>query len=232
MTDGIFPGATYRPVRFTGKTGPMAADPAGWVLHVAEMNGSPWGVFDRSRIGRRKVSTGWVAKDGTVEQYVPATQRPWAQGAGNGRYHAWETEGYATEPLTASQVEALAEIHVWHGADDRLAEVPGERGIGTHYMGGAPWGAHSCPGSIRAAQRVAVLSAARSQRLGDVVPITDADARKIADIVAVRYQVHSPLGGGLVTRDAAIGAVWEQVVSLRQELDDLRRLLADREAGG
>ncbi len=91
MSTLIYPGARFRPVRFAGVTGRFAVGPLGWVLHVACMNGSPFSVFDGSAYPNRRVSTGWVAKDGRVEQYLPADAAPWAQAAGNAAYWAWET---------------------------------------------------------------------------------------------------------------------------------------------
>jgi peptidoglycan hydrolase-like protein with peptidoglycan-binding domain len=163
MVSRIVPGATFRPVRFGDATGTLTS-PLGWILHVAVMNGSPWHVFDGSQHPSRKVSTGWVAKDGRVEQYIDRDARPWAQAAGNPRYRAWETEGYPNEPLTTAQIDALARIHIWDGAPDHLANHPDETGIGTHYMGGAAWGGHTCPDPApggqgpRSHQRAAILA--------------------------------------------------------------------------
>lgn len=222
----IFPGARYRPVPFTGKTGTMSVNCRGWILHVVEGNGSPWLYFATRPPGERKVSTGWVSKTGVVEQYIPATDKPWAQGAGNGSWHAWETEGFAHEPLTGMQIAALARIHIWHGAPDRIATSPDDRGIGTHAMGGAAWGRHSCPGTRRAAQRADILSAVADLRRQpspptkgpDDVPLSDDDIRRIADSVQTRYQVRRPDGAGLVPDDTAIGEIWAAILEIRDIL--------------
>lgn len=141
--------------------------PLGWVLHVVEGNGSPYDMFNRNVVGERKFSTGWVGKNGRVELYGSLFRESWAQVAGNTSYWSFETEGFTTEPLTNPQLWALARIHaalqIAAGQDyNHLANHPGEHGIGTHSMGGAAWGGHACPGTIRAAQRQLIID--RSKR--------------------------------------------------------------------
>lgn len=220
----IFPGARFRPVPFTGQTGTMSVTCRGWILHVQDGNGSPWHLFATSRPGKRKVSTGWVSKAGQVEQYISATDKPWAQGAGNGSWHAWETEGFPDEPLTDAQILTLARIHIWHQAFDRVASSPDDRGIGTHSMGGSAWGGHACPGTRRAAQRADILSAVADLRRGAPIPkppkgsempLSDDDIRRIADMVQTRYQVRRPDGTGTVPDDAAIGEIWAAILEIR-----------------
>jgi len=233
--EAIFPGAIWRPTRWTGHTGAIGAQPRGWILHVAEMNGSPWHVFDGSVSPRRKVSTGWVAKDGTVEQYLTLLEKPWAQADGNPEWWAWETEGYVGEPLTSDQIDALAALHNWMGAPDIVAETPAGRGVGTHFMGGAAWGGHSCPGPIRAAQRAPIIATAQRQRLGQNMPVTDADAKKIADVAISRYKVHRPAGadgsGDLPTTEA-LGAVWAVVLDIQHTQEAILALLARLTSAG
>jgi hypothetical protein len=220
---GVFPGAEYRPVRFTGRTG-ILDSPLGWILHVAEMDGSPWRLFDESPVGSRKVSTGWVAKDGRVEQYIPATDRPWAQQSGNAQYHAWETEGFAVEPLTSAQIESLGAIHVWHRTADRVVSAPGGLGIGTHQMGGLSWGNHACPGALRAAQRERIIEAAKRLREqgATVTELSESTMRRLADVIQTRYQVRAP-HGELVTDDAALAAMWGLLIKVSDQLDRLEK---------
>lgn len=224
LTVGVFPGATFRPVSFG--TGIMG-QPLGWILHVAEGNGSPFGMFDNPAAG--KVSTGWVAKDGRAEQYLPVTERPWAQMAGNSTYYAWETEGFHNEPLTGAQIETLAQIHIWHQTPDNVIDIPGGRGIGTHSMGGANYGGHACPGIVRAAQRSLIISTAQQIRAGAYVAISDQDAVKIADVVESRYQVHVPGSQtALVSRDDALAQVWALLVKQQTVIDAIVSALAPR----
>ncbi len=169
MTESLLPGAVWRPVSYRAEAGAFSTAPIGWILHVVVGNGSPWGTFEHAPAGSRKFSHGWVAKDGRGEQYAELTGKSWAQGAGNPLYWAFETEGYPTEPLTDAQIETLARWHNTLGAADALAEAPGQRGIGTHYMGGSAWGGHTCPdpspgAGPRSHQRGAIVARAQALR--------------------------------------------------------------------
>jgi hypothetical protein len=161
----IYPAAAQRPVSYAGSVGTFSATPLGWILHVVVGDGSPWGTFEHAPAGSRRFSHLWVAKTGAVEQYQRLDRISWAQAAGNSTYWSVETEGFSTEPLTDAQLDALAAWHAWCGAADQVANAPGQRGIGTHEMGGAAWGGHACPGPIRAAQRAEII---RRSRGGDV----------------------------------------------------------------
>ena len=184
-----WPGATARPVRWSTAGGPLPGPVRGWILHVAVMSGSPWGVFDGSTSPGRKFSHLWIGKDGRAEQYAPLDYTSWAQGAGNADWWSVETEGYPTEQLTDAQLHTLAAWHVWSLTPDELAATPSGYGIGTHAMGGAAWGGHTCPDPTaglpgpRSRQRPAILAAAQTIRSGGDMPITDADAQKIAGAV-------------------------------------------------
>lgn len=164
------PGAVWRPVTYAADSGTFTApNPLGWVLHVVVGNGSPWGTFENAPSGSRRFSTGWVAKDGTGEQYTELTSKPWAQAAGNTQYWAFETEGFPSEPLTAAQIDTLARWHNHLGAPDHIADTPGQPGIGVHYMGGQLWGGHTCPDPApgagpRSHQRQAILDRAAQLR--------------------------------------------------------------------
>jgi hypothetical protein len=97
---------------------------------------------------------------------LPFNRQPWCQVDGNTHYAAIETAGLPTEPLTVPQMNTIARImKIYH--DDynvplQLADKPGERGFITHSAGGQAWGGHSCPGAIRALQRSAILSLAKT----------------------------------------------------------------------
>lgn len=151
--------------------GPFGSSlPLGWVLHVNQSNGNLDAFFaGDSSVNPSAVCPNFqVYKDGTVHQHLPLLFSPWCQVDGNATYCAVETEGYDSEPLTPQQVTALARLHnAYHdaaGVPDQLASTPGQRGIGIHSMGGASWGGHSCPGSIRAGQRVQIVQAAQTIR--------------------------------------------------------------------
>lgn len=159
------PGAVRRPITYRGAAGKFTHPPLGWILHVVVGNGSPWSEFEHAVSPDRRFSTGWVAKSGLIEQYAETDCITWAQEAGNPDYWSWETEGFPNEPLTREQIASLGRIHRFHGTVDALASKPGERGIGTHYMGGVAWGGHTCPDPFppghgpRSRQRSAIIAA-------------------------------------------------------------------------
>lgn len=119
---------------------------------------------DPGQRGGRRSATWGIGKDGRLLQWCDTDDVSWAQADGNRRWHSVETEGTQDEPLTAAQIEALARLLEWDSRREGypLAAVddPNGWGLGTHAMGGAAWGGHSCPGAIRAAQRPAIVARA------------------------------------------------------------------------
>jgi hypothetical protein len=118
-------------------------------------------------------------KTGELKQYVPLNRVAWAEVNGNGEWHSVETEGYPAELLTAAQFETFARLLAWGhtncGWPLQVTDSPSGYGVGTHQMGGAAWGGHACPGSLRASQRPALIARA-NQLLGGSAP-TPAPAR-------------------------------------------------------
>lgn len=166
MPAAWMPGAVHLPIPYRGEAGRFTGTPLGWILHVVVGNGSPHSGFVNAKPGTRRFSTFWVSKTGRIEQYAETWCQSWAQASGNGSYWSVETEGFPTEALTAAQVQSLAKIHNFLGTADAIANKPGQRGIGTHYMGGAAWGGHSCPDpqyhegqGPRSKQRAAIIAA-------------------------------------------------------------------------
>jgi hypothetical protein len=155
-----YPRATWRPVSYTHEADDDA-DFHGWILHVVCGYGSPWSTFEHARRPNRRFSHLWFGKRGQVEQYAPLNRQSWAQAAGNPLYISCETEGQPDEQLTGPQINALALWHAWSQTDDVVATRPGQRGIGTHEMGGAAYGGHACPGPIRAGQRAEIIRRAQ-----------------------------------------------------------------------
>jgi hypothetical protein len=174
MTGLYLPGAVWRPISYRGQSGLFVpGHPVGYIPHVQVGNGSLWGTFEYAPAGNRRFSNAWVAKSGASEQYAETNRVPWAQVAGNPDYLAFECEGYPSEPYTAAQINTLA---VWHnalGMPDLITDTPGQRGIGTHVMGGAAYGGHTCPGpGPRAGQRSAIIARAISLRTPAPTPPT------------------------------------------------------------
>jgi hypothetical protein len=161
----LHPGAAWRPV--DNHSGPMSAH-LGLILHVQVGNGSVYGEFTNP--ASQASYTWWVAKDGTLEQYVDGGDTAWAQAAGNGTYNSVGTEGFPEEALTDAQMSAIAGLYRWghdrYGWPYTLADSPGQPGFGWHGMGDSNghsgWGGHpSCPGDKRKAQRQHILDLAQ-----------------------------------------------------------------------
>jgi len=152
--------AVWRPVRNT--SGVMVQPTRGLIPHVQQGNGSLFGMFDNAST---EVSSHlWLSKGGGLEQYVDLDKRAWAEAAGNPYWISVECEGYDTEDYSPIQVQRLAELYAWgmteFGWKAEVTDSVDGYGIGTHRMGGTAWGAHSCPGDIRANRRRDILAAA------------------------------------------------------------------------
>ncbi len=168
----------------------------GLVLHVQAGNNDPHDWFARADV--QASSHWWVSKKGRLVQYVPAGRIAWAQASGNSAWHSVETEGYPDEPLTDAQIATLAALYrwgrVWWGWPLTLAESPTGSGLGWHGMGGTAWGGHfDCPGNTRKGQRDAILALVQTTPTPtppeeDDVPLTDADADKVAKATIGRLQ--------------------------------------------
>ena len=155
----------------------------GLILHVQVGYGMLTDWYDNPS---SQASSAWQAmRSGTVYQFGdPDVDKFWTQAAGNPDYGAVETEGFPEDPLTDAQIDACARIyaagHIHEGWPFRLAEKPGERGLGWHGMGGAAWGNHPfCPGALRRAQRPEILARARALVEGEQDMTTDDSVRKI-----------------------------------------------------
>ena len=208
MTGLYLPGAVWRPISYRADAGKFTTPPLGYIPHVPVSNGSLFAFFNGLVSPNRKFSTAWIAKDGHSEQYQSLDMKPWAQAAGNGQYHAFEVEGYPNEPYTAAQINTLAVWHNFLGTPDTLANTPGQRGVGVHYMGGAAWGGHTCPDPVagagpRSKQRPAIIARAQALRTPTPtpevdMPLTPAEmdyiAIQAADQVWNRFKIHGPAG--------------------------------------
>lgn len=159
----------------------------GLVLHVQQGNNDLGGEFNDA--SAQASSNFWVAKDGTLVQYVDSATVAWAQAAGNGSYCSVETQGFTTEPLTDAAMTTLARLYQWghqvHGWPFILAEVPGQVGFGWHGMGGGAWGGHTgCPGDLRKAQRPEILRRASGASPPPEDDLTPDQANQLAAVAA------------------------------------------------
>jgi len=207
------PGAKWCPISYRAEAGSFSAsNPLGYIPHVQQGNGALYGYFNRLVSPNRKFSTAWIAKDGRSEQYTELTHKAWAQGAGNGFYWSFETEGFTTEPYTGAQIETLARWHNFLRTPDVIVDRPGLRGIGTHRMGGESYGGHSCPGDIRAGQRKLIIARARVMRGDRAAPVVSRDetraplpTKPAAKPAAGKLDVDGDLGRATISR-------WQQVM--------------------
>lgn len=184
------PGFILNPVKNRTVAALQGAKTLGLILHVQAGNGALGGWFNNPAASAS--STWWAGKTGGREQYGdPDRDKFWAQAAGNSTYHSIETEGIPSEPLTAAQIESVAQAFAWghkrYGWKLVLAEKPGDPGLGWHGMGGKAWGGHTgCPGDKRKAQRAQILARAKEivgpsaapTKEADM-PLTEDDARTI-----------------------------------------------------
>lgn len=205
----LYTPAEWRPVKNHG--GNMSAH-LGLVLHVQQGNGSPFNEFNTPT--SEASSHLWVSKTGHVEQYVDLNKIAWAQATGNDTYNSVETEGgcdakgeFVEEALTDAQLEALADIYVSghneFGWPVLLADSPGQRGLGWHGMGAPGWGHAQCPGQVRKAQRIDILT-----RVSQILtPTTLKEASKLIAHPAVAI-LSSSSGNGyaIVASDGGVFA--------------------------
>ncbi|WP_018502965.1 peptidoglycan recognition protein family protein [Parafrankia discariae] len=183
----LYPPAEYRPVRNVNQDRAMVTPTRGLIPHLQVGNGSLFRWFDNPDSG---VSTHlWLSKAGGFEQYVPLNLQAWAQAAGNPYWISVETEGYETEGYTAIQIRRLAELFAWgmqhFGWAAAVTDQPAGGGIGTHRMGGVPYGGpRTCPGDLRAAARGEILAAA--QRITSPPGVVNLTAGRYADRPTLR----------------------------------------------
>jgi hypothetical protein len=156
----LYPPAVYRPV--VNQSGGLVQPTRGFIPHVQVGNNSLFGRFNNP--ANQVSSHLWLSKSGVFEQYVPFDRKAWAQAAGNPYWISCECEGFPTENYTPIQVRRLGEFYAWgmrqFGWRAEVTDSVNGYGIGTHRMGGAAWGGHDCPGSLRAGRRRDLLAVA------------------------------------------------------------------------
>jgi hypothetical protein len=140
----------------------------GGVLHVNDSEaGTSWDFYNSEppRNPDQVTPNIQVNNDGTGFQMLPLNWEPWTQRDGNGWGFSIECQGIPNEPMPVPMVRTIA--HIMYDAN-KLLQIPfvltddvNKPGFGVHYMGGAAWGGHPCPGPLRAAQRVTILNLAK-----------------------------------------------------------------------
>jgi hypothetical protein len=185
----------------TGKVGPAAgtAGPARidynspWpCANGSYGSGKMQGLVEHTMVGDLPGTVAWfnnpkaqasahfgVAEDGAIHQFGPIGKGwcAWAQAAGNLAWYSCEfADGGSTQnPLTQAQIIAGAQLlevlSRFAGFPLAVTDSVTGAGLGTHVMGGAAWGGHTCPGpGPRAGQRPAIVELAKVIRAGAAPP--------------------------------------------------------------
>lgn len=117
-----------------------------------------------------------IAQSGHVKQWGPVGHNweAWAQMAGNAAWYSIEhaDHGNPDNPLTEAQITASAQLveclSAFAGFPLQVTDSPDLPGYGTHAMGGAAWGGHTCPDlppeHVRSRQRAAIIGLAKQIR--------------------------------------------------------------------
>jgi len=119
-----------------------------------------------------------IAQDGTIYQFGPIGKGwiAWHAGAANNAWYGIEhaDHGDPNNPLTSQQITASAQVveclASYAGFPLAVTNSVSGRGYGTHSMGGAAWGGHTCPDMpprhVRSAQRQAIIDLAKQIHTG------------------------------------------------------------------
>jgi len=124
-----------------------------------------------------------IDQAGHIHQFGPIGLGWYAWHAGDAN-RAWygiehADDGNPDNPLTDLQITASAQLveclSAFAGFPLEVTDTPMSGGYGTHVMGGAAWGGHSCPDQppmhVRSAQRSRIIEIARSIRGGTPAPV-------------------------------------------------------------
>jgi hypothetical protein len=154
-----------------------------------------------------------IAQDGLIHQFLPVGHGlySWAQAAGNVEWYSIEhaDNGHPTNRLTPAQITASAQLveclSAFAGFPLQVTDQVTGRGYGTHVMGGAAWGGHTCPGpGPRAGQRQGIVELAKQIRAGTVQqPMTPGRKAFIAYGESLGWRDHDramPFWGHLTDR--------------------------------
>lgn len=152
----------------------------GAVMHT--MVGTLTGTIETFNNPAAQVSAHFgINQAGQIWQFGPIGKGwvAWAQAAGN---EAWYSIEHADDknpdiPLTDAQITASAQLveclSAFAGFPLQVSDSTGVKGYGTHSMGGAAWGGHTCPDlppqHVRSGQRQAIIALAKEIR-GQVAP--------------------------------------------------------------
>lgn len=157
-----------------------------------------------------------IDRSGRIHQFGPIGKGwiAWAQVAGNLEWYSIEhaDNGNTRNPLTDAQITASAQLvemlSAFAGFPLQVTDSVNRKGYGTHVMGGAAWGGHTCPGpGPRAGQRTAIIALAKQIRQGTPPP-PSWQARALANAAAIETGATELVGllqpGDALTKAQAI----------------------------
>lgn len=163
MSNLWIPGAVHKPLPINQSRDPFII-PVGPIFHVAVSEAdSLFGGFRARTDGIE--STGYIRRDGTIEQYRPLNVECDANGDGNSwisggkRYGftSWETQGGEFGEWSDAQVASIKQIILHHHSEFatplQLAPAWNKPGVGYHRLY-PQWNhnGHTCPGPDRIKQ--------------------------------------------------------------------------------
>jgi hypothetical protein len=143
-----------------------------------------------------------IDQQGNIHQFGPIGKGwiAWAEVAGNLAWYSIEhaDNGNTKNPLTDAQITASAQLvevlSRFAGFPLQVTDSTGGTGYGTHVMGGAAWGGHTCPGpGPRAGQRAEIIAQAKAIRAGSApqpAGPTRAEAVAAAKLVTAYVKAH------------------------------------------
>lgn len=123
-----------------------------------------------------------IDQQGNIHQFGPIGKGwiAWAQVAGNVTWYSIEhaDNGDPNIPLTTAQIRSSAQLvemlSAFAGFPLQVTDSVSGKGYGTHEMGGAAWGGHTCPDlppkHVRSQQRAAIIALAKEIRKGPPPP--------------------------------------------------------------
>jgi hypothetical protein len=129
--------------------------------------------------GRQASANFGVGDDGHIHQFGPLGKgwEAWHAMAANLAWYGIEHSdgGDQHRPLNDAQITASAQLvellSRFAGFPLQVVDDIHGRGFGTHVMGGAAWGGHTCPGpGPRAGQRFTIIELAKAIRHGTYEP--------------------------------------------------------------
>lgn len=151
-----------------------------------------------------------IDQAGHIHQFlgVGLGEFSWAQEAGNLEWYSIEhaDNGSTENPLTPAQIIASAQVveclSAYAAFPLQVTDSTEGRGYGTHVMGGAAWGGHTCPGpGPRAGQRTAIIDLAKQIRHGIEPPPPPA---AVSDYVTTGKESFAQVAQAHGTRTALI----------------------------